>query len=444
MKLGISRIIGGGAKYAALLTIFTITSIAARAELDESKISVENGKTVFMAKCATCHSSEEGVIVTGPSLFEVEARWDDAGIDRELLYLWVKNPTEAKNQGNAYINKLWDEWVPKAGAMTGQAVSNEDVESILAYLADPSSKGGGPDIGGGCAPQELPPAEGGVGMWMWITLGLLVVVIFSAAGVRRQLSLANRKKNGEDDDEMPTYAAELKTMMWNNKKTVSVIILILVAFGLKDTWYTLKDIGVYGGNDFNTGMNYRPEQPIDFSHNIHAGCNEIECVYCHSSAEKGKHAGIPSTNVCMNCHKFIKEGKREGSADEIGKIYDAIGWNPETMAYGEEGDPIKWVKVHNLPDHVYFNHSQHVVVAGLDCQECHGPVEKMDVVEQVAPLTMGWCIQCHNETEVKHADNGYYKEMHKRFSKDDLRKFLEDEKITAREMGGWECSKCHY
>ncbi len=427
-----------------LFSCFTMLTFSAHAQLDSTKITVESGKKIFEASCATCHSSCPDEVITGPSLFGVADRWSEAGLSRELLRLWVQNPNAAKASGEKYINTLWTEWVDRraAGVMTAQAVSDEDVESILAYLDTKPCK---PKAeGGGCPPQVLPEEEESVSLWMYITLFLLLVLIFGAAGVRRQLKYANLKKEGIHYDEMPSYMDELKMLIGNNRKLFSVIVLLLVAFGAKDIWYTLKDVGVYGGHDYNTGLNYRPEQPIDFSHKIHAGCNEIECVYCHSSAEKGKHAEIPSSNVCMNCHKHIKKGKRENSEQEIQKIYDAVGFNADTKTYGEEGEPIKWVKVHNLPDHVYFNHSQHVVVAGIECQECHGPVEEMDVVEQVAPLTMGWCINCHNETEVAYKENGYYKEMHKRFTKDDLRKFLEDKKITAREMGGWECAKCHY
>jgi hypothetical protein len=147
--------------------------------------------------------------------------------------------------------------------------------------------------------------------------------------------------------------------------------------------------------------------------------------------------------VCMNCHSAISEGPITGKT-EIAKIYDAVGWDVDTREYTGETKPIKWVKVHNLPDHVYFNHSQHVKVGEVECKTCHGPVTEMGVAEQFAPLTMSWCIDCHNKTEVQMAGNGYYDEIHKRLRVEDLKSFMEDDKISVKELGGWECAKCHY
>ena len=195
---------------------------------------------------------------------------------------------------------------------------------------------------------------------------------------------------------------------------------------------------------------YAPVQPIHYSHRIHAGDNQIDCNYCHSSARKSKHSGIPSLNVCMNCHKTISEvadatqaeGQNEYGVDynaEIQKLYKAVGWNVDTQAYTGETQPVKWVRIHNLPDFAYFNHSQHVTVAGVECQKCHGPVEEMEIMEQFSPLTMGWCINCHRETNIKVGDNAYYEKIHVELSK----KYGVD-KLTAAQMGGLECGKCHY
>lgn len=193
---------------------------------------------------------------------------------------------------------------------------------------------------------------------------------------------------------------------------------------------------------------YMPIQPIHYSHKIHAGDNKIECKYCHSSARVSKHSGIPSLNVCMNCHKSISE-VAEGTATadyskefydgEIKKLYKAVGWDESSQSYTGETEPVKWVRIHNLPDFAYFNHSQHVSVAGIECQKCHGPVEEMEIMYQHAPLTMGWCINCHRETNVKMEGNEYYDKIHKELSK----KYGVD-KLTAAQMGGLECGKCHY
>lgn len=163
---------------------------------------------------------------------------------------------------------------------------------------------------------------------------------------------------------------------------------------------------------------YQPDQPIWFSHAIHAGTYEIDCQYCHSGASKGKNAWIPSVNVCMNCHKAVKEGSISGDK-EISKIYAAFN----------NDVPIEWVRIHNLPDLAYFNHQQHVVAGGLECQQCHGPVEEMDVVYQWAPLSMGWCVNCHRETEVR-------SELYEAIGRDDVH--------TVEDIGGLDCARCHY
>jgi hypothetical protein len=198
-------------------------------------------------------------------------------------------------------------------------------------------------------------------------------------------------------------------------------------------------------------QNYQPEQPIAFSHALHAGENQIDCNYCHSSARHSKHSGIPSANVCMNCHMYVDGSEitndagnlkydGEGSP-EIAKIYAAIGWDSENREYieGYEQQPIKWVRIHNLPDLAYFNHSQHVNAGQLECQECHGPVETMEEVYQYSELTMGWCINCHRETEVQFNKNEYYQDFH-----EELTEKYHGEKITAEKIGGLECGKCHY
>ena len=194
---------------------------------------------------------------------------------------------------------------------------------------------------------------------------------------------------------------------------------------------------------------YAPVQPIHYSHKIHAGANKIDCNYCHSSARKSKHSGIPSLNVCMNCHKNISEYNGEEDLvngytkefynKEIAKLYDAVGWDDAKQSYTGEEKPVKWVRIHNLPDFVYFNHSQHVTVAGIDCQKCHGPVEEMEIMYQYSSLTMGWCIDCHRETNVDLENNEYYEKIHEELSK----KYNVD-KLTIAELGGLECGKCHY
>ena len=221
---------------------------------------------------------------------------------------------------------------------------------------------------------------------------------------------------------------------------VSVIFLLLGSAYFAYGW--MMQVGVDQG--------YEPIQPIHYSHRIHAGDNKIECKYCHSSARVSKTSGIPSLNVCMNCHKSIyqvsdetlAEGKQEYGVDynqEIKKLYAAVGWDDQNQKYTGDTKPVEWGRIHNLPDFAYFNHSQHVSVAGIQCQECHGPVEEMEIMSQYSPLTMGWCINCHRETNVKVEGNEYYEKIH-----EELSKKYGVEQLTAAQMGGLECGKCHY
>ncbi|HUB06853.1 MAG TPA: cytochrome c3 family protein [Myxococcales bacterium] len=131
-----------------------------------------------------------------------------------------------------------------------------------------------------------------------------------------------------------------------------------------------------------------PEQPFHFDHRIHAGKYQIPCLTCHTSADHSTAAGIPTIDKCMGCHRFVDKEKPDVKA--LAKAYEA-------------GQPVAWNRVHRLPDHVYFSHERHVL-AGVACQKCHGPVETMQIVTQVSPLTMGWCVQCHKENHAPATD----------------------------------------
>ncbi len=176
--------------------------------------------------------------------------------------------------------------------------------------------------------------------------------------------------------------------------------------------------------------NYAPDQPIKFSHKVHAGDNGIDCMYCHTTVEQGKSAGIPATNLCMNCHIIIREGTNSGKF-EIAKV----------VAAAENGTPVEWNRIHNLPDHVFFSHAVHVGSGKLDCASCHGPVEEMDIMRQHSDLSMGWCVNCHRDTEVKFAGNSYYDQYIKLH--EDLKSGAK-QKITAEDIGANDCMRCHY
>jgi hypothetical protein len=205
--------------------------------------------------------------------------------------------------------------------------------------------------------------------------------------------------------------------------------LIHLVVILGSVTYSLRTVIIEG---INSGRqpNYAPQQPIKFSHYVHAGQNQIDCQYCHNIAERSKNAGIPSVNVCMNCHIIVVEGTRSGKFEinKVRQVYDSL-------------TPIQWVKIHNLPDHVFFSHAQHVKAGKLDCTECHGDLTKKDVVSQVNTLTMGWCLNCHRTRKVDFENNKYYalfEGYHEKIKQGKI------DSVLVKDIGGTNCMKCHY
>lgn len=411
------------------------------------------GEALFKAKCASCHQPLKNS--TGPMLKGVRQKWTDGGAKEGSIYQWVNNwQTAAANDPYAQTVSAWS-----PTAMTAfPDLKKEDVDAILNWVDEQK-------------PIEEPPPgdpkavetaeESGSGM-IWIILGVIfLTVILAVGGVRRQLKFASAEQDGDKMNENLTYAEEFKAWAWKYRLYVglgSVVIVISLIVALFLAGYS---IGVV--------EEYQPSQPIAFPHAIHTGTNGIDCKYCHNSVTKSRTAGLPSVNVCMNCHKQIN-GRTPEQQAQIKKIYEAAGWNPEGAGkYTGKTKPIVWNKVHVLPDHVYFNHSQHVVVGGIDCKQCHGdmtkqtetvkvqPVSELNKIEGNIPLTkptltMGWCIECHGEKEISTGsidtkNDGYYNEIHKRLLNNDrslYEKYLKDGKVTVSELGGWECAKCHY
>jgi mono/diheme cytochrome c family protein len=441
MKLHISKHFKGLRAFFSLLLVVNFlgysTPLSAQEEPAEAAVAEDaggaiDGKSLFESSCAACHKADaRDKKLVGPGLKDARKTWKEKVKIPDLIYTWVVNPNKAAATGDPYVKELLNY---DGSAMTPQPFSKEEIDAIFDYVdayTPPASTG---DPAGAVAAAE----EEDNSTW-WIVIGIMfMIVAVSAGSFRRQLRNAMREKNGKEKLADRSYLDVLKEWAWRNKKLAAMIFILVFIMGMGEVWDRLYGIGVYTG--------YHPEQPIDFPHSVHAGLNEIDCQYCHSSASKSKHAGIPSVNVCMNCHKGI-EGSSEPAKAQIAKIYEAAGFDSETKAYTKEPKPIQWVKVHNLPDHVYFPHAQHVSVAGVECQTCHGEVEKMGTVKQFAPLTMGWCVTCHNETEVALTNNGaYYDEIHRRLLKDKslYQQYLEDDIVTVRELGGWECVKCHY
>jgi len=442
-------------KMSKVLNIKTIKSLILMAFLLVflgNKTYAADGESVFKANCAACHKIDKDFV--GPALKGTQDRWEEKS-SLDNLYKWIQNSQGLVEEGDAYAKKLFSKW---GSVMPPQSVSNEEIDALFEYVeAGPTITPGGDSNGGDTVVIEDAGSQE-TSTWLWWVIGvMLLVVIFAVGGVKRELQNAALEQEDEEMRKSTGVMSSVRAYLWKNFNYSFFFGFIIVICGL-----------VYGFKDLNTiGVfeNYKPEQPIAYSHQLHAGKLEIECVYCHNSVEKSKHAGIPTVNVCMNCHKAVSEGSTTGT-DEIAKIYEAAGFDASTMSYTGETKPIKWVKVHNLPDHVYFNHSQHVVVGDLDCKQCHGDMTKETVARVMTTadlnavednefkftrptLTMGWCIECHGQKEIDiQSDNagGYYKEIHKRLltDKKTYQKYLEDDKITVAELGGWECAKCHY
>jgi len=396
-------------------------------------LNAQDGATLFKNNCANCHSPGAKKL-TGPGL---QGFWDRIpggdDVGKTAWYInWVKNSGTIINSGkDSYINKLYAEY--NNYPMTAQPHLSDDEllaikEYIVTYVPPVETAGSGTVNNPFIEVEE--PFLGKEEQWLIGIALLFLILTLSLGSIKKTLQASIDDKEGVIRIERK-FPKNLFYWMGTHKLEAGLLILLLTLIGLVKLYYGAMSIGVYQG--------YQPEQPIKFSHAIHAGENGISCVYCHHSAEKGKHSGIPSVNVCMNCHKGIQEGTWTGT-EEISKIYEAAGYNVETGRYENEEKPIEWVRVHNLPDLAYFNHSQHVVVGGIECQTCHGPVEEMTEMYQHAELTMGWCINCHRETEVKMEGNGYYDKMLGELKA----KHRGVEVFKVEDIGGLECSKCHY
>ncbi|MFI1771069.1 cytochrome c3 family protein [Thalassobellus citreus] len=433
MKQVIHRKLSKSILHVGLIILLAFTTSLSAQDGDPAK-----GKSLFNANCAACHKLDKKM--TGPALRHVETRLsDEQGLDREWIYAWIKNSSGVIKSGDAYANKIYNEF--GGAAMTAfPQLSNEDIDNILAYTAE-EKKAPVATVDTGASTANTTGSSSGISNEL-ILGALAILFVLLAAGLflvnktLRRFAMAQNIEVPEDSKRMPLWQAFIK-----NQFLVLVFTIFLLLSSAYFVFGYLMQIGVDQG--------YQPVQPIHFSHKIHAGDNGVDCKYCHSSARVSKTSGIPSLNVCMNCHKSIYEVAPETLAEgkaigkdynaEIKKLYDAVGWDDADQKYTGDSKPVKWVRIHNLPDFVYFNHSQHVTVAGVECQTCHGPIETMEIVEQFAPLTMGWCIECHRTTNVNIKDNDYYKKIHEELSK----KYGVKE-FTEAEMGGLECGKCHY
>jgi len=369
---------------------------------------INAGKTMAQATdpaqlfqiCAACHTIGKGKLV-GPDLYNVTQRRD-----REWLLRFIKNSTEVIQSGDPYAVKLFEEFnkVP----MPPSTYTDDQILAILDYIEkyDPNQVAAAP----AATTEEVKTDEGKAdrdsffaedkdasrqyGTTFIISLILMLAAVF-----------------------------DLFVTKLIKARFVHVIVILISLF-------VITEITIVEAQNMGRQPGYAPDQPIMFSHKVHAGDNKTDCKYCHTGVMTSKHAGIPSVSVCMNCHMAVRQGRNTGTA-EIEKIYKAI----------ESGRPIEWIRVHNLPDHTYFNHAQHVNAGKVACETCHGDVKSMDRIRQVQQLSMGWCIDCHRTTEVQFTENRYYDKfeaLHEELASG------KRNRVTVENVGGTECAKCHY
>ena len=397
-----------------------------------------DGKGLFMSNCSACHGTVKDA--TGPALAGADARWPSA----DLLHKWVRNWEDAVATGDAYAAKMAASR-PTQMNKFGQ-LKDEEIDAIIKYANDDALKIKN-------APKD--PVEGEqAGTDNSLLYGILTLILGIIALTLLYVN-SNLRKISDEKDGIPSP----EPVPFYRNKTY-ILCFALMAFVLGGYWVAK------GATALGRSKDYQPEQPIFYSHRVHAGLNQINCLYCHGGAQDSRHAMIPSVNVCMNCHMNIKEyagpkiyngkGEEVNGTAEIKKLYEYAGFggNPgEVWTPNANTKPIAWTKIHNLPDHVYFNHSQHIKVGGVACQTCHGEIEKMDEVKQFSNLSMGWCVNCHRNTGVDfytkdtatqmEGGNKFYK-MYAKFHEEIQKGKTSKDKITVEKIGGTECQKCHY
>jgi len=485
--------------YQKLLSFCAIIVLIAMLPNMANAANPQNGQSLFLEKCASCHNNDMKTDMTGPALLGVQDRWKKYPKD---IYRWIRNSSGLIEENHPYAKAIYAKW-NNSQMSPFPELDDAAIDDILSYIQNKgelgcavppcetavAATGGASDAGQG---EETNP---------YLAWGLIFVLLFAVAMLGRYINSLNRlsqERAGENVEPEKSIVGVLLSPL-----VVKVLIFVLVLVG----GYTTVNKAIGLGRQ----QGYAPTQPIKFSHKLHAGKHGIDCQYCHDGARRSKHSVIPATNTCINCHANVQKGPEYGTA-EILKVYAASGFNPvanenayenylptdldaesRTRVYrswlkkmmkddlkkDEKGTkrlieeqlsavqtmfskPVEWVRIHNLPDHVYFNHAQHVSVGKIKCQTCHGKVEEMDIVKQHAPLSMGWCINCHRQTEVQFRDgldkgkrspydgegnqaNAYYSEDYKYYEKYHEELKAGDRKgVTVEEIGGLECQKCHY
>ena len=423
----------------------------------------KNGEKLFKANCTACHALDKQII--GPALGGVVDRLKtEQGLETDWLHKWIKDNKALRASGDKYAIEVYEKF-NKTEMTAFPALSDADVNDILAYTTNPPAPEPEAAATGASSEDSLKALEAAKANSLnsRIILGSLLAIagllIWLLLKLRQLVKLQQSEELGALDSTRVKSFGELYSKYQVVGKALMGLLALLAVYGV---WNWIMWIGVYKG--------YTPEQPIYFSHKIHVGENNIDCQLCHSGAKYGKVSEIPSMNVCMNCHRTISEyngkymepGKDKAFYDgEIKKIYESTGWDPEKQQYTGVTKPVEWTRIHNMPDFVYFNHSQHVVAGeqaiinsfnkknpnnqiDVVCKACHGKVDTMNVVQMANDFTMGWCIECHRTAEVD-MNNGYNKEYFQSLHEKLKKQYPKSEgKITVDAIGGLECGKCHY
>ena len=410
----------------AIIGLLSLPTVASAQDAAE-------GEKLFNENCTACHAVDSKMI--GPALRDVHKR---PGRSEAWLIKWIRNSPGLIASGDALAVKLYEE--NNKSNMTNFEFLNEgQVKSILKYIetAPVAVAASTTTIDGGeatsVAVSQTAPS-GGEGFYSSSTLFVLTILIIVLLAITLLLSRVKVMLGSLMAKKFPEDVAAAKPSFYESKflpwvKDLNPTITILVVGGLFAVVgggfyfkYANQEIGVQKG--------YAPTQPIAFDHSLHAGQYKMDCQFCHSTASYSKQASVPAVNTCMNCHSYVDaKDKYNGEVSpEIQKIRDAY----------KNNTPIKWVRIHNLPDHAYFNHSQHVAIGKVECQTCHRPIETMKKVEQHTSLQMGWCINCHREAKVDVANNDYYEKLHEEL------KGMGRKEYTVAMNGGLECAKCHY
>lgn len=449
----------------------------------------QDGKDLFQKNCSVCHLIGDGKLV-GPDLMGVTQRRD-----RDWLIKFIANSQEVIQSGDPIAVQLYEEY-KKSIMPPFTQLSNEEITSIIDYLdkwepaktevltVDVNKKTGfkhdevlrGERLFYGLIPLEAGGSFNCTDCHNTVTSDTLNwnpsavdlarafvdpegMNIYQSMNQPVSLKMEEAHKGIKMNEQeiyfITAYLSHLSDKELTNHKIFPIKLMLFIAFAILmtlaiiDLLFTRRikyrivhglililGITVHSWLAYEEAVNlsrtqdYAPDQPIKFSHKIHAGENKTDCRYCHHTAEFSKSAYIPSNNVCLNCHNVVRSGRNSGNF-EINKIYRAVA----------SGKPIQWVKVHNLPDYTYFSHAQHVNAGKVACQTCHGKVEEMHILKQENDLSMGWCVNCHRNTEVNFKGNKYYTTFKDFNIDDETGKVIP---VHVDDVGGIDCMKCHY